>query len=547
MRGLPEIGPMGTGSPLELTKITAFQVFLPRPDRPHTLHLCNFRLWGKGANLAERVPMPFVDRFGQYRHAEWQGKLHDQKEFQTRYQEELAVLQTQPSLPQLDRFGGWKEGPQLTATCYFRNEKVNGKWLLVTPEGHLFFSTGMDCVGLWEQTFVTGREKWFEWLPPMDEPSAKFFNHVEGAHSMADAIGGKGRTFGFYGANLVRKYGEDYRNEWMQTSLARFHSWGFNTIGNWSDGEICQQGDLPFVVSVNIGAQLRNLEGAKGYWGALKDVYDPRFADVVDEAVSAIAERYSANPRCIGFFSDNELSWETLQRGVLASPADQPCRQALIKDLKTKYPEIRLLCHAWSLPETTWEALRAPETLNATATEDLEQFVYEFARVYFSTIREMLRNHSPHQLYLGCRFSSYPKAVVQACAEIADVVSFNLYLPAIRPEECALAKALDKPLLIGEFHFGATDRGMFHPGLGPTRNQEERAQSYERYVQSALDCPAIVGCHWFQYVDEPITGRWFDGENYNIGFVDVTDTPYPEMVQAARKVHSEMYQRRMRQ
>jgi agarase len=58
------------------------------------------------------------------------------------------------------------------------------------------------------------------------------------------------------------------------------------------------------------------------------------------------------------------------------------------------------------------------------------------------------------------------------------------------------------------------------------------------------DNPAFVGAHWFQYVDEPLTGRPYDGENYNIGFVTVTDTPYPEMVQAARQVLSEVYKQR---
>jgi hypothetical protein len=28
-----------------------------------------------------------------------------------------------------------------------------------------------------------------------------------------------------------------------------------------------------------------------------------------------------------------------------------------------------------------------------------------------------------------------------------------------------------------------------------------------------------------------------DGENYNIGFVDVTDRPYPELVDAAKATH----------
>ena len=85
---------------------------------------------------------------------------------------------------------------------------------------------------------------------------------------------------------------------------------------------------------------------------------------------------------------------------------------------------------------------------------------------------------------------------------------------------------------------------MFHTGLVATDNQEARAAQYHAYVKSVAEHPAFVGCHWFQYVDEPITGRWFDGENYNIGFVTVTDTPYPEMVKAAREIHGEVYQLR---
>ena len=39
----------------------------------------------------------------------------------------------------------------------------------------------------------------------------------------------------------------------------------------------------------------------------------------------------------------------------------------------------------------------------------------------------------------------------------------------------------------------------------------------------------MIGTHWFQWLDQPATGR-NDGENYNIGFVDVTDQPYAELV-----------------
>nr|MBP7053987.1 beta-agarase [Phycisphaerae bacterium] len=72
---------------------------------------------------------------------------------------------------------------------------------------------------------------------------------------------------------------------------------------------------------------------------------------------------------------------------------------------------------------------------------------------------------------------------------------------------------------------------------------QDRADKYRSYLESALRNPCIVGTHWFQYKDQPTTGRG-DGENYQIGFVDICDTPYPEIVQAARDVGYSMYERR---
>jgi hypothetical protein len=76
---------------------------------------------------------------------------------------------------------------------------------------------------------------------------------------------------------------------------------------------------------------------------------------------------------------------------------------------------------------------------------------------------------------------------------------------------------------------------MFHTGLKPTASQEERAASYRDYVSGALRNPHIVGTHWFQYQDQATTGRG-DGENYQIGLVDVCDAPYSETIAAVREV-----------
>ena len=86
---------------------------------------------------------------------------------------------------------------------------------------------------------------------------------------------------------------------------------------------------------------------------------------------------------------------------------------------------------------------------------------------------------------------------------------------------------------------------MFKHGLAPVWNQAERARSYTRFVEGCLAHPLIVGCHWFQYRDQPLLGRG-DGEAYQIGFVDVCDRPYPELTRAARKLGTELYEKRVK-
>ena len=53
--------------------------------------------------------------------------------------------------------------------------------------------------------------------------------------------------------------------------------------------------------------------------------------------------------------------------------------------------------------------------------------------------------------------------------------------------------------------------------------------------------PYIVGTHWFQYKDQATTGRC-DGENYQIGFVDICNKPHEAICNAAIKSHEAIYQ-----
>ena len=118
-------------------------------------------------------------------------------------------------------------------------------------------------------------------------------------------------------------------------------------------------------------------------------------------------------------------------------------------------------------------------------------------------------------------------------------MSFNFYdHDVLKFHE--LPDGVDKPVIIGEFHFGALDRGPINPGIIWLKDQNERAATYRRYLESALRNPNIVGTHWHQYADDVTTGR-FDGENFQNGWVDICDNPYPETISAVRWVGDNMY------
>ncbi len=550
MRGLPPVVPgavsLGGSGALNLAHIVAFQVFLHRPEAPKTLLITRVRLANAAATLEG-----IVDRFGQYAKADWPGKVHSEVELKRRIAQEERDLEAHPAPVDRDEYGGWTQGPTLRATGFFRTERVAGKWWLVTPSGHLFFSLGVDCVGTSADTITTGREEMFTWLPPKSGEFAACWGHVDGVHSGPVK---RGDTFNFFRANLIRQFGEDYAQAYFSLALRRLKSWGFNTIGNWSDSVLYRNGKVPYVGTVHIGGHHARVASGFDYWGTMHDPFDPQFAQDVRESLTPVTRAIGDDPWCIGYFVDNELSWggggDTgrygLALGALALPADtSPAKRAFIATLRQQYPQIGALNAAWGTHFADSAELEGPVRLQSPFTEaqrrDLGAFVKRFAEQYFRIVRDELKRQAPHHLYLGCRFAWHTPESVEAAAEYCDVVSFNIYQPKPAEKEWSFLQDLGKPAIIGEFHFGALDRGMFHPGLVAAEDQRQRAAMYEEYVRAVAQNPAFVGCHWFQFVDEPLTGRAWDGENYNIGFLTVTDTPYPELVEAARAVHGRIY------
>jgi len=488
---------------------------------------------------------PFIDEFGQYKHEDWNNKIQSREDL-IKQKEKEAVDLANNTPPDRNKYGGWTAGPQLEATGWFRTEKYNGKWWMVDPDGRLFWTNGINCmestVGL---SGILDRTHYFEGLPKEDSPLVQFYDEGNWAsHGFYhDKI--PFTAYQFYQSNLYKKYGEDWLEKFRENIHARMKSWGYNTIGFVSDNGATQMRQTPYVGTVWIEGTPR-IEGSEGFWGKFHDVFDPQFRQAVRTSMER--QKEGANdPWCIGYFVDNELSWGkigSLAEGTLRSPATQPAKITFVDDLKAKYQSIEQLNKTWNADYDSWSALLNSTTVpdRAKAKVDLHTFYQKISRTYFRTIKEELARIAPHQNYLGCRFAwQNNDLTLRAAAEYCDIVSFNKYEYSV--ENVALPAGVDKPIMIGEFHFGSLDSGKFHKGVKAAKDQKERGEFYQSYILGALRNPAIVGAHWFQYVDEATTGRQ-DGENYNVGFVDICDTPYEALIDAAREVTYPLYEYR---
>ncbi|MBR0457937.1 MAG: beta-galactosidase [Victivallales bacterium] len=556
MRGCPvEVGGSMTGETrcVDPSNIVGVLVFAPSP-----LHAADVEVESIVAHglfkqeVSQPIPaekfFPFIDTFGQYIHRDWPGKVKDMADLKSRVQTEERDLTAHPGPSSWDKWGGWAEGPSLKATGFFRTEKYHGKWWLVDPDGKLFFSHGMDCVTFSASTPIEDRDNWFQDFPGKDPAFQEFFGKTVRVVPGYYYSGRQPKTFDFLGANLLRKYGQDWKAVFATLSHRRLRSWGINTIGNWSSPDIYLQHKTPYFVCVNSGGTL--LEGSTGYWGKFKDVFDPSFAEYVRKAFKFQVGKSANDPWCIGYFVDNEIGWGTdvsLAVAALQSPRGQAAKKEFVKDLQEKYGQIEKLNEVWGTKHASWEALldSRKEPDQAKAKADLQAFYTKFAETYFRIIRKALKAVAPNQLYAGCRFAWVNNLAAEAAGKYCDIVSYNLYRRDVSKFEYPGSR--DVPLIIGEFHFGALDRGMFHTGLVPTDSQQERANAYKSYVEGVLRHPRFVGCHWFKYCDEATIGRGLDEENYQIGFLDTVDTPYVETIQASRDVGYDLYKYRLEQ
>ena len=220
-------------------------------------------------------------------------------------------------------------------------------------------------------------------------------------------------------------------------------------------------------------------------------------------------------------------------------PGKHECKHRLVAELKQTHGTIATFNKAWNLDAASFEVLaEMPLPVRTdTARADVHRFTGLLIDTYFKLIRTEFDLVNRNHLLIGNRWqpgTANDEQLVSIAAKYQDVISVNYYTYGI---DRAFVDRIHrwsggKPQMWTEFHWGSTAESG-PPGRQDLPSQTARGKAYRDYVEGAAATGYVLGIQWFQLIDQPFTGRWFEGltgEGYAIGLFTVTDRPYQDML-----------------
>ncbi len=380
---------------------------------------------------------------------------------------------------ELCEYGGWR-ARQVDATGFFRTERIDGRWWLVDPDGHLFISVGLCSVA------PEGVDK---------DPLA-----------------------------LQRYFGDI--GTWAIRTAKLLQGLGFNSLGCWSDWRPIRASEhpMPYFPRWNFMRTYKNQRdpkwGPPGWPNDCMPLFDPDFESFCDSHAQQLAATKD-DPYLVGHFSDNELPFRPnlLDLYLEQDPGD------------TGYQAAR----KW-LDESR-AATGTPAEAEITLAEQ-DAFLEFASDRYYRIVNEAIKRHDSNHLFVGSRVHGRTiRPATLRGARHADVVSVNYY-HRWSPESERLdgwVEAAGRPFLNSEWYAMKLDsKDVETSGAGfRVKTQRDRGLFYRNMVLGLLDHPGCVGWHWFKYGG--------DNDQTSRGFVSEEFLPHSEMHGVMSKTNKHVY------
>ena len=545
------------GKPTHISKVDKLRIVLEKGKNNRVFTLFHMYVSDSLPDLTV-IGDPLVDEMGQCIDMDWEGKTKSTEELIEFLRRELALAEVNAGYPNQSwsKYGGWTK-KQFEKKGYFYTHHDGRRWWLVDPDGYAFFSNGV-CYGsrMGDFGFVDGMRNMYQWLPSKEDETYKI------AWTTADQIAeyvkrngseeGRGKyLFNFARANMIRAFGSDWWNAWNKINVARLKQWGFNTISvcvnNYMDENVLEYLDkaqIPFTWTLKEFPKTEQM-----IFRDFPDVYDPEYQKR-SEVFAKQLEPFVGNPYLIGYFTNNEPEWlvqhdVNISERLLANQKKLYSKIELVHFLQDKYNDsIQVFNKSWNCNLNSFEDLYTPmenaDKLSPEAENDLIEFRDILIKRYSDVPNQALKNVDSVHMSLGMRYASITEEDFSA-ADTYDLFSFNCYRQSPSEKFDIAMKLIDKPIIVGEWHIGGSDKGLYANGLVCSTTQEERGKCCAYYMETAMSYPNCIGIHYFEFNDQPLLGR-FDGENMQHGLIDVCNKPHYACVDKIKESGMKMYE-----
>lgn len=526
-----------SGSAIKKEDIKGFIISFRDHFKPQHLILHDIYLSSEEPDCSITEPVKLVDEMGQLSVKDWPGKTNSLEEMTDRMGKLLSSANLEGFLEEYkySSFGGFIS-KKFEATGFFRVDQDEERWWLVDPEGYAFFSVGLDCMGTNSSEKIDGIQDLYQWLPERGSEFEEAFSEYKSTL--------EGTGFDFYVANLIRAFGKDWWKYWAQISKSHMYNWGLNTVGNWSQQSFAEWSKMPYVYPL---ADFPTT--SKKIFRDFPDVFSEEYGlNAVDYAKQL--EVFRDDRYLIGYFMRNEPIWGfagriNLAREMFRSSEAFKTKESLILYFRGKYGNcIEALNKAWGTCFDEFEQLNG--MTYAQVEGQIEKDLFDFSAVmvekYISVPAIELKKVDSNHLNLGMRYAWISSELVFQGCKYFDVFSINCYKFEPDKEEIKfISEKTGRPCMIGEYHFGAPDRGLIGAGLKSVATQEDRGKAYRYFTEQAASIKELLGVHYFTQNDEPTLGR-SDGEAWQIGTVDVCQNVYTEFVEGMKEAHRNLYE-----
>lgn len=479
-----------------------------------------------------------LDGFGQSAVRDWDGRTATEAELVNRLRRQLDRAGTYEWPERFSRWGG--DGDvSYRSTGYFRlHSDGDGRWWLLDPDGHPFWSSGLGGVRPCVKTVYRGLENALAWLPDEDGPFADAYSHSPCDDTHLDPA----ETVNYLAANFIRAFGADrWRERWRDVATAQLRRSGFNTIGVFPDVDAAANSDVPYVRSVRL-----RFPRTPAVCLDFPDVFHPDFPADARRVANQLEDTVT-DPSMVGYTLGTEPEWaarspqdESPAVSMLYQTDACASRRALAEYLREKHAGD--LAAAWDM-DVTYDDV-ASGAWSRTPTEAARSDLHEFSSVmvdrYYDTVSEACRAVDGNHLNLGTQFFFPPQPWMLAGVRNFDVLTINVHSKTIPDEYGQMSRRLGMPVLVAEWSSGALDVGLPAAGLCEVGDQRMRGDHFRYFQEDAASKPWCVGAHYFRMYDMSAMGR-ADGEAYNNGLLDVCHRPYEPLVEACRRTHRRLY------